>query len=91
MCTLNRKDIDMEASILDLRKHMNKVLAALDMNETVKLTYRGKEKATIVPTSKHQNIDLTNNEAFGLWSDRFNTGDVDKLARNIRKGRVDAI
>ncbi len=81
----------MEASILDLRKHMSKVLAALDMNETVKLTYRGKEKATIVPTGKHQTIDMTNNEAFGLWSDRFGTEDVDKFIRNTRKGRVDAV
>lgn len=81
----------MEASILDLRKHMSKVLAALDMNETVKLTYRGKEKATIVPVVRLQNADLTCNEAFGLWADRFNTEDVEKAVRNIRKGRVDAI
>lgn len=80
----------MEASILDLRKHMSKVLAALDMNETVKLTYRGKEKATIVPTIRKQKVDLTSNEAFGLWADRFSE-DVEKTVRTIRKGRVNAI
>ena len=81
----------MEASILDLRKNMGKVLAALDMNETVKLTYRGKEKATIVPIVKQHTKDLTKSEAFGLWADKGGTEDVETTLRNIRKGRVDAI
>ena len=81
----------MKASILDLRKHMSKVLAALDMNETVKLTYRGKEKAVIIPVNGKQSNDLTKNEAFGLWADRFGSDDVDKTVRNMRKARYDAI
>ena len=91
MCTLNRKADIMKASILDLRKHMSKVLAALDMNETVKLTYRGKEKAVIVPTGKQHQADLTKNDAFGLWADRSETEDVEATLRKIRKGRVDAL
>lgn len=79
----------MKASILDLRKNMGKVLAALDKNETVKLTYRGKEKALIVPTGIQQATDLTQNEAFGLWAVR--TEDVEKTVRNIRKGRSHAV
>ena len=81
----------MKASILDLRKHMSKILAALDMNETVKLTYRGKEKAMIVPTAKQNTTDLTKNAAFGLWADKGDTADVEATVRKIRKGRVNAI
>lgn len=81
----------MEASFLDLRKHMSKVLAALDMNETVKLTYRGKEKALIVPTPKKKTVDLTSMEAFGIWSDRGEIDDVDQVVRDFRKGRHNAI
>ena len=81
----------MKASILDLRKQMSKVLAALDMNETVKLTYRGKEKAKIIPTAKQQITDLTQSDAFGLWADRTDTEDVEASVRSIRKGRCNAL
>ncbi|AQQ71816.1 hypothetical protein SMSP2_02195 [Limihaloglobus sulfuriphilus] len=80
----------MKASILDMRKHMSKVLAALDNNETVKLTYRGKEKAKIIPTTTRRTTDLTSSEAFGLWADKFDDDDVEKVVREIRKGRLDA-
>ena len=79
----------MQASILDLRKHMGKVLKALDMNETVTLTYRGKKKAEIIPTEQGSNIDLTDNDAFGMWAEQ--TKDVDTLVRNLRKGRSNAV
>jgi antitoxin (DNA-binding transcriptional repressor) of toxin-antitoxin stability system len=88
---LMERFIVMEASFLDLRKHMSKVLAALDMNETVKLTYRGKEKALIVPTSKKKSTDLTRCDAFGIWGDRTDMDDVDQTVRNLRKARQNAI
>ena len=81
----------MEASFLDLRKHMSKVLAALDMNETVKLTYRGKEKALIVPTSRKKAVDLTKCDAFGIWGDRGDLDDVDRVVRDLRQGRRHAL
>jgi antitoxin (DNA-binding transcriptional repressor) of toxin-antitoxin stability system len=81
----------MKASILDLRRHMRKILAALDMNETVTLTYRGKEKAKIVPTAKATRAaKLQEHRAFGIWGDRTDLADVDTAVRKIRKGRVDA-
>lgn len=79
----------MEASILDLRKHMSKVLDALDKNETVKLTYRGKQKALIIPSNSQKPADLTENEAFGLWADKEKT--VEATVRNLRRGRIDAL
>ena len=40
----------MEASIVDLRYRMKDVLRAIDRGETVTVTYRGKEKARLVPS-----------------------------------------
>jgi len=80
----------MEASILDLRKHMSKVIAAIDKNEKITLTYRGKEKAVIVPIKAKVSSDLTKHKAFGMWADRDND-DVEAELRAMRKGRFDAI
>lgn len=38
----------MQATIVDLRYHMNKVLKALDRNEKVEILYRGKRKGILV-------------------------------------------
>lgn len=81
----------MKASILDLRRHMGEVLKALDRNENVTLTYRGHEKATIVPKKAGGEIHMKNHPAFGLWEKRSDMDDVDATVRNIRKGRMNAI
>ena len=78
----------MNISILDLNKHMSKILAALDMNETIKLAYRGEEKAVIVPTTKHCQVDVMQNPAFGLWADRKKTDDVENVMQKIRQDRI---
>jgi len=39
----------MNATVLDLRKNMKSVLAAIERNEHVTLTHRGRKKAVIVP------------------------------------------
>lgn len=81
----------MKASFLDLRQHMGKILKALDLNETVTLTYRGKEKAKIIPTkSKEAGIDFKKHDAFGMWAERKNFSDVNATVRKLRKGRLDA-
>ncbi len=38
----------MQATIVDLRYHMNEVLKALDRNEDVDILYRGKRKGVLV-------------------------------------------
>ncbi len=81
----------MKASILDLRRHMGDILKALDRNEKVTLTYRGHEKATIVPQKTAQASRLSRHPAFGLWAKRTDLKDVDAVVRNIRKGRTDAV
>nr|VFJ54191.1 MAG: Antitoxin Phd_YefM, type II toxin-antitoxin system [Candidatus Kentron sp. DK] len=44
----------MNASILDLRYRMKDVLSAIDKNETVVITYRGKPRATLTPIHDEQ-------------------------------------
>lgn len=81
----------MKASILDLRRHMGDILKALDRNEKVTLTYRGHEKATIVPKKMSRAVRMTQHPAFGLWGKRTDLKDVDAAVRNIRKGRTHAV
>lgn len=81
----------MKASILDLRRHMGDILRALDRNENVTLTYRGHEKATIIPKKMAEQVRMTNHPAFGLWKKRDDMDDVNVVVRNLRKGRANAI
>ena len=81
----------MKASILDLRRHMREVLKALDRNENVTLTYRGQEKATIVPKKAAREVRMKNHPAFGLWKKRSDLEDVEAAVRKIRKGRMNAV
>jgi len=80
----------MKASILDLRREMGKIIAALDVNEEVTLTYRGKAKGKIVPISGGGK-DVRSHAAFGMWADRKDMADVKGYVRNIRKGRWHAV
>ena len=82
----------MRASILDLRNRMREILNALDLNEIVTLTYRGKEKAKIVPTQLDTaKASLKGHPAFGMWKDRTDNEDVASAVRSLRKGRSNAI
>lgn len=79
----------MNATVLDLRKNMKDVIAALNRNEKVTLSYRGRKKAVIVPCSdKDQTgIATADHSAFGMWQDRENIADVNEYVRTLRKGR----
>jgi antitoxin (DNA-binding transcriptional repressor) of toxin-antitoxin stability system len=81
----------MKASILDFRRHMGRILKALDRNENVTITYRGQEKATIIPKKVSRTVDIQSHAAFGLWAKRNDMQDVDTMVRNIRKGRMNAV
>ena len=79
----------MEATVLDLRKNMTKVMAAINRNERVTLTYRGKRKATIIPFTevKSQKAKIADFPAFGMWKDREDFNDVEKAVRKMRETR----
>ena len=78
----------MKASVLDIRKNMKGVLSAIERNEKVTLTYRGKDKAVIVPCEQSSNKHLVKEHpAFGMWKDREDVEEVDVMVRRLRKGR----
>ena len=79
----------MKASILDMRRRMPEVLRALDRNEEVKIMYRGKEKAILVPIkSRKDRLKRAREHAvFGMWKKRRDAEDVTAYVRRLRKGR----
>ena len=85
----------MVASVLDLRTKMNDIMKALERNEKVTLTRRGKRFAVIVPDSlmKVENNlalkDIEESPCFGMWVDREDMADPVAYVENLRKGRFD--
>jgi antitoxin (DNA-binding transcriptional repressor) of toxin-antitoxin stability system len=79
----------MKASILDLRRRMADVMRALDRNEPVKILYRGREKAVLIPTRRKngKGPSMNDHPAFGIWKDNENLRDVDAYVRRLRKSR----
>ena len=79
----------MEASVLDLRKKMRKVMSAIDRREHVTLTYRGKRRAMIVPLaeSRKKPVRTADLAAFGMWADRDDMTDPVAYVENLRKPR----
>jgi len=78
----------MNATVLDLRKNMKSVLAAIERNEHVTLTHRGHKKAVIVPyREQEEEQSVTEHPAFGMWKDRDDMADVDTYVRKLRRGR----
>ncbi len=81
----------MEATILDMRRNPKKILDAIDRNEVVTLTNRGKAVARIEPIRKAQRPSMKDQEAFGMWADRSDMADPVAYVRALRKGRFDAL
>jgi prevent-host-death family protein len=83
----------MKASIVDLRRRMKDVLEALDRNEPVTVTYRGKEKGILYPIGhgKRATTRVVDHPAFGMWRDRKDLRDVKKVVRSLREARHDAV
>ena len=78
----------MNATVLDLRTNMKDIIKALNRNEEVTLTYRGKKKAVIVPCKEETDvISASEHLAFGIWKNRDDLEDVERHVRNLRKGR----
>jgi prevent-host-death family protein len=77
----------MKATVLDLRRKTRAILAALDRNERVTLTNRGRKTAVIVPLQSEERPKAVSHNAFGIWKDRKDMSDVDGYVRALRKGR----
>ena len=82
----------MNATVLDLRKNMKHILAVIDRNEQITLTYRGSKKAVIVPCNYGKTrISTADHPVFAMWDDHDKLDDVDSFIRTIRKTRKNAI
>jgi prevent-host-death family protein len=78
----------MKATILDLRYRTKDVLNAVERGETVTVLHRGKEKARIMPVRPPRiRAKVSANEAFGMWKDRKDLGNVPKFVRTLRQSR----
>lgn len=78
----------MEATILDMRRNPKKILEAIERNESVTLTRRGKSVARIEPIGGGKRPSAAEHEAFGMWADRDDMTDPSAYVREMRKGRL---
>ena len=58
----------MQATVVDLRYHMNDVLKALDRNEDVDILYRGKTKGVIVAKAECTAKKVSDHPFFNMRS-----------------------
>ena len=77
----------MIVTFLELRRKPGKIIEAIERNESVTLTRRGKEVAEIVPAGKKERPSIKDNPAFGMWADREDMKDPSEWVRKIRRGR----
>ena len=78
----------MKATLLDLRRAPRKILEAIERNEAVTLSKRGREIALILPkkpAAKHSSIKES--PAFGIWKERADMRDPSEYVRRLRRGR----
>ena len=74
----------MQATVVDLRYHMNDVLKALDRNEDVDILYRGKTKGVIVAKVEQTSQKVSNHPFFNM---RGSKGSVEAEMESLRGGR----
>lgn len=76
----------MEASIVDLRYRSKEILRALDRNEEVRVTYRGKVKGRIIPERGESGKPMKISEHPFFGSDAGEDA-VESLLDEMRKPR----
>ena len=80
----------MKMTFLELRRDPAKLMEALERNEEVTLSRRGREVARVIPSGQPAAVpDVKSHPAFGMWADRQDMGDPAAYVRNLRKGRFD--
>ena len=78
----------MKATVGELKRNADKIIAAIERHETVTLSKRGKEIAQIVPTGlAPAKTSIRDNPAIGMWSDREDMKDPVEYVRKLRRGR----
>ncbi len=79
----------MEASIVDLRYKMNKILKAINRKEKVTILYHGKPKGIILPLGNKNNKNIKDHPYFGMNSSKKKS--VKEEMEGLRKGRFNDI
>lgn len=74
----------MNATIVDLRYHMNDVLKALDRKENIRVLYRGKVKGILYPAAQGRAGKVMDHPFFGT---RTSGPTVEKQMDALRGGR----
>jgi prevent-host-death family protein len=77
----------MKATAKDLRFHTKEILDAVERGEEVIISYRGKEKAKIVPLPEERKVEKEN-PLFGIWSDNKEVEDVEEYLDKLRNPRL---
>jgi len=79
----------MEVTTKQLRLNPGRIISQVSNDMEITVTYRGKPRAKIIPVTNRKKTfpDGPENELFGIWKDRKDTADVERFARDIRKGR----
>ena len=77
----------MKVTMLEMRRDPGKIVEAIERNEKVILTKRGKEIAEIVPMTQKERPSIRDNPAIGMWKDREDMKDPSEWVRKIRKPR----
>jgi prevent-host-death family protein len=80
----------MKATAKDLRYKTKEILAAIERGEEVVITYRGKDKARLVPVSGRIGKADQEEELFGMWKDNKEVDDVHAYLDELRGGRFGA-
>ena len=75
----------MQATVVDLRYHMNDVLKALDRNEEVRILYHGKLKGVIHPVAKKSIKKVATHPLFGMEAEAKTS--VNEVMTTLRGGR----
>ena len=78
----------MEATVVDLRYHMNNVLKALERNERVSVLYRGRLKGFIQPAVSATGRKVRDHAFFGS---RTSEETVERTMLRLREGRHHAL
>ena len=65
------------------------IISEVNRGQEITITWRGKPSARIIPfaNTRNGNMDVSDNELFGIWKDRDDIGDVDQHVRNMRSSR----
>lgn len=77
----------MKASVVDLRYKMNDVLKALDRNEVVTVTYRGKVKGKIIPNTSKSRGEQAPMKHHPFVGSQKDDDSVNSIMDNLRGGR----